>query len=275
MEKAHIWQKIREETKEEKKGPTVKILEEQKELLGQYLNISIANVNVTGSIPPKQIKEIAGLINAGADLNSDYSGYPTIDYALDLQMLYPQLIQLLLNKGANVNYRNKKGQNPLNYYLDRATMDNLVGVPYIKFKAPRPDISVVRTLIEHGADVNDRDFQGQTAFMHAALAGEPEIVRLLVDGIALPASLKKLHEEKTTYLSKLPKELLEMTAQYITSKANPNIQDNDGRNALNFAIRALEMIVAYPRMYKNFDQLIKRYEEVINILEPVTTKVKS
>src|SRR6185369_8765307 len=50
-----------------------------------------------------------------------------------------------------------------------------------KLATRQGDVTRIRSLLEHGADINSRDEHGQTALMNAAHAGQEELVHLLVE----------------------------------------------------------------------------------------------
>jgi hypothetical protein len=235
------------------------------------LNLALFNLRQSKEISAENFKKIADLIQAGADLNATVipSGIPSLFCVIDIGD--EDIIKLLLDNGAAVNQK-LNNQTPLMYYFTKQTFNY---TPWHIYFGPRPKIAIVRLLMQYGADVNKKSMSKwgeRTALMQAALSGEPEIVQLLIEGIpVVPPALKTVCALRSSYLSILPKELLEITAQYI-NRADPNIQDKDGKTALNYAITTLETIVGRPGGYENVDQLIKRYKEVINILEPITAK---
>ncbi len=220
-----------------------------------------------------------------ADVNYQVKpGEPTI---LDFALLRddPKLVKLILEHGADANKIGARNRSPLINYLDRTYLSrpwtrSLIHPSedfYINFES-RPNIEIVRLLMGYGADVNATGPVPQfifrkdtTPLIEAALAGEPEILKLLLDGIRGISPLLQESGQKQTYLSLLPKDLIKETAQYI-NRADPNFKDKDGNTALSWAIQVLEMILKHADSYNNVDQLIKRYEEVINILEPITKK---
>ena len=81
----------------------------------------------------------------------------------------PDLVELLLRAGANVNARNEHGQTPL-----------LVCTMTDQSDKRDAYITVVDMLIEAGADCNAQDDGGYTPLHEPALVGDIEVCRLLI-----------------------------------------------------------------------------------------------
>jgi ankyrin repeat protein len=93
------------------------------------------------------------------DLNDDMHVY----YESTGQSVDPEIVKLLIEKGADVNAENDLGQTVL------------MGAA----KGRHPE--VLRILIDRGAEVNLKDKEGHTALMHAARVGTLSGVKLLVE----------------------------------------------------------------------------------------------
>lgn len=106
------------------------------------------------------------LINEGADVNArNYVGLTALGMAFDSP---PEIVALLIKSGADVNAKLGAGQTP----LIRAAM--------FTWKHPEN----ITLLIDAGADVNAKDNGGRTALYHASKSSEPEsdeIKQLLID----------------------------------------------------------------------------------------------
>ena len=76
----------------------------------------------------------------------------------------PEIVQHMIDKGANINERNEDGWTPLMF----ASADN-----------SNPE--VIATLLQNGANINDRDEYGWTPLMYASAKNtNPEVISILL-----------------------------------------------------------------------------------------------
>lgn len=240
-------------------------LQERQRLTDELINI-LDNLKRKGDqIPGEEINKIKRFIAQGADVNGFLRNTPAIFSAV--MTLNAEIIRLFLTHGADINTRDPiNGSNALHLYLSSLWTIDPTTLP------------IVEILIESGIDLNARTATRQTALMLAAEKARPSVVRLLIKG-ASPAAQQKFehplgqaHKVRGTYMNLLPEDVIRVTAQYAANKADPNLKDNSGKTALNYAIEGLETIVANPDRYHRAEGRTKEYEEIIDILDPITKK---
>ena len=86
-----------------------------------------------------------------------------------------EMVQVLLNLGADVNIRNDRSRSPLNH-ISRGPSGS-VKIP----NYPRSIANVARLLIDRGADINDKDDKGQTPLHTMTDKGRIEVIRVLLE----------------------------------------------------------------------------------------------
>lgn len=111
---------------------------------------------------PKTMRE---LILAGADVNSrsSRSGRTPLMAVSYKGRDYAEVVQLLLEHGAEVNLRDRSGDNAL-------ILASFHG-----------SVHTVQTLLDNGADINAENKRGFTALVRAAQGSHPEILQRLLD----------------------------------------------------------------------------------------------
>lgn len=125
---------------------------------GPRSHSSSLNIALVDAVGHSNERAVAGLLSQGASPNAknDY-GWPVLLLATENQQ--PAIVELLLDRGADINATNQHG--------DTALMRASGTVP------------VLRPLLDHGADINVRNAVGQTALIYAAMSNAG------ADGVAL------------------------------------------------------------------------------------------
>jgi len=130
-------------------------IKKQNQILGGTMfgkskeTMPLANAILTGNI-----KEVRRSLESGVDLNQIIEGeqcYP-IHFAVNSSL---EIMQLLIDHGADVNVKDQKGKTPLHIVA-----------------AVKPSIEKMQLLIDNGADVNAVDQDGKTPLSYV-LQGTP------------------------------------------------------------------------------------------------------
>jgi ankyrin repeat protein len=104
------------------------------------------------------------LVEAESELANRVASDGHLPLGLACFFLHEEIVEYLLEKGANVN---------------AASQNNQRVAPLHAASASR-SVSIVRTLLEHGADPNARQNGGSTALHSAAQNGQVEMIQLLL-----------------------------------------------------------------------------------------------
>ncbi len=188
-------------------------------------------------------KGLAGLlIEHGADPNAsgEGKGPPLLEA---LKKGYPDVAQRLLDKGADAKAVGPDGRTALFYAreeegglttkliargLDVNTQDSVKRTP-LMLTSPQ----TVEVLLAHGAKVNARDFEGESALTLAAQLAESDVSRLLLNA---GADVNAANNEGWTALMNAIAYDRPGTAQLLLARgADASRRNEDGDTALNLA----------------------------------------
>lgn len=235
---------------------------------------ALGDVNKTLPYKSILVSPLEFAIREARDMQQ-HSGTPVIK---QLDPFDIELIKLLLSKGANPNYANYFGQTPLMLAAERSA-------------------EFAKLLLENGANVNARDQEGNTALIRAAEWGNADSIKLLLstgtnpnlvgrDGktalmyaigsgniesvkLLLSYSSHKLapqirqEEGRKSYFSLLPPEIAHKVTEFVS--IDPNVKDNKGKTALDYAEAKLNDIWRSDKEKSN-------WKEIIDLLKPITKK---
>jgi uncharacterized protein len=162
-----------------------------------------------------RLKKVKGLLDSGADVHAREQ--MTSFSALELAAMgeHTEVIRALLQKGANVDARDRVGYTP----LIRA--------------AQAGHAEALKLLLEKGADPNAKQSAGLTALMEAAGAGHANVVRLLVERGANP-DVKGGDDgyNATALMWAAGCGQVEVAKELLACGANVNVKTKIGRTAL-------------------------------------------
>lgn len=148
----------------------------------------------------------------------------------------PQIIKMLMDKGADVNLADKNGITPLmaaselgfatSLLLERKAKVNVAdkhGRTALMYAMGNRGLGVAMDLVKAGADINAQNAGGQTAVMLAIANAQDDPIHLIHDD-----QVKKARESKERYL--------ELIQFLIDHGANLNVKDKSGNTALSIAL---------------------------------------
>lgn len=252
---------------------------ERAERLGKELTQKLAKlVHEPYLYSPEQsehiVKESENLIRQGADVNLMHE-FHALNYVRFyspltsvIKLKDPELVKLLLERGAHVNHKEI-----LHILVDSYDRPNALEA--------EKSVLIAKMLIEHGADINEQSFgREDTPLMRAVIYDNVPLVRLLTEGVdaqpirefeELPENIKN-----KIYLAQLPPEIRKMAFRYLKIKADPNLRNSGNQTALDIARFSLDHAQNDPEFFRNIDnnKQIADYQEIIRILEPVTSTVQ-
>ena len=178
--------------------------------------------NIFDAVAHNNIEEIQRFLNEGVDVNSvNDSGDSLLLYALigDVRL---ETIKILLDNGADVNFKDKIDYTPLIYAITEADEIDV------------ERLEIIRLLIERGADVNARDKDGDTVLLLAVYDNKIDAVKLLLEK---GADVYIGNERgKTVLMIATEKGYLDIIKLLLEKGADVNIRPRNYLKALDLAI---------------------------------------
>lgn len=147
-----------------------------------------------------------------------------------------ELVELLINKGANVNERNIYGETALHYaafWFDDDFVKSTEEGNELSISRKRRDI--IMLLVSHGIDVNAVDEDGKTAFIWAASFANLQISRMLLSIGANPMIMDKdgLTALHYAVLEEYDPAFIDL---WIESGLDINVKSSSGMSALDYVL---------------------------------------
>jgi ankyrin repeat protein len=186
----------------------------------------MADQGIISAIREGRSDDVLLLLDAGADPDTRQRPYAALHCAVMARKV--ELARILLDAGADVNVRSDRHQRtPLHYAVDHADarIDSGVGT------------TLVRLLLNRGAEVDAADFEGGTPLYVASWRGSVAAVRLLASH---GAELDRGPTHGSTPLASAAAELdLHGVEALLSLGADPNRANLEGITAVHLVVRAL------------------------------------
>lgn len=205
-------------------------------------------------------QKITEFYHSNVDFNAEgeYHGYYGKPLSFAAQFSTVDVVDLLVDGGADINLTDKEGKTPLHSVMDDEKMvkcliehaptdivsfvnkQDKYGRTALHEAALVSEVETVKMLIDVGADVNIQDKLGDTALHEAAYYDRDENVKALIEGgadvniqnsgdqIALEMAknekikelIKNANEIRADYLKKHPQNSLHQTLSDVSAKPN-------------------------------------------------------
>ncbi|HIJ83958.1 MAG TPA: hypothetical protein HPQ00_07110, partial [Magnetococcales bacterium] len=204
--------------------------------------------------------EIASyLVKKGANVNAYHLRGGCSALILAADWLRPAMVDLLIDNGADINFKTKRQWTVLLKTADLKVKDaeegkkqiqiaqnllakgadikavNSEGRPPLLLAANRGNVEMVQLLLKQGAEVDAKDPEGYTALMLAALAGHEKVVAALVEN---KANTEIRHSCGCTALMFAAEKGHEKASQALIDRgADVNSKGEDGMTALMLAAK--------------------------------------
>ncbi|KAK2804620.1 hypothetical protein FQN51_001821 [Onygenales sp. PD_10] len=218
------------------------------------------------------------LLDHGA--GTKYGGKYAQPLAVAIEVQSKEIATLLLNRGAEVNARSIGAAIPPGYIrcytpwwsgselmysrpfsnrlLIRVFLDDAKQTP-LSHSICYGDEGITRLLLDHGAEIDPKDFENQTPLSHAAFHGHEPIVRLLLDRGAKVDSLDLYGCSPLSHAIARRSEAIALLL--LDQGANIYVMDERGRNLLSYATTIESVTLTQRLMDRGVDVFAKDHTD--------------
>ncbi|GEM_PF-3109043 len=214
------------------------------------------------------------LISHGADIEA--KNYETVGTMTPLQIAMcsrenKELIDLLLNDGADINARTRQGKSPLQLIITH---------PQISGMSTPDDIDFIDLLVKRGADLKTLDNDGNTLLHHAARHSSFKVARFLLSR-GVDCNARNNAGETPLHMAGKAvgyedmgniKNSLKIIDLLISRDADINARDNSGWTPQHSATKGIEAIYQKLNIYQIPKEYYKGYASSNEIVEFLLNK---
>ena len=159
------------------------------------------------------VRYLAGLPEVDLNQQSE-DGHTALHFAVERK--HPDVVQVLINMGTDIETKNDKGHSPLH----EASISG--------------ELTTVKMLVEAGADVRATDSERTTCLMFAAHSGHTDAVRYLA-GLPEVELNQQSGDDRTALHVAVERENPDVVQVLIDAGANIEIKNDEGRSPLHVA----------------------------------------
>ncbi len=215
------------------------------------------------AVKNNNLTEVQKLIKNGVDVNEkDDYGETALHFAADVGSV--DIAKLLLKSGANVNAKNQNGGLTPLMVASFAMRAQILTDKAAREKMLNNEAKIVKLLLDHGALVNEKDNQGETALMYGTTT-TPKIESLLIKhGADVNAKDKNGETVLINAAAAGNPEIVELLLKH---GADAKAKDNDGVTAI------ISASLIFLGLYKN-DRAAeeKRFNDATKIVKMLIEK---
>ncbi|MDG7052918.1 MAG: ankyrin repeat domain-containing protein, partial [Wolbachia endosymbiont of Alcedoecus sp.] len=213
-------------------------------------NANIKAKDVYGNTPlhvaaqyDSKLEIVKFLLDKNASGINDVNNNSSTPLHLAIQGNKPSTVKLLLNKGANINAKDKDGKTPLGLAVQEGYTDIVQIIEQVQSDLDKElltavqngDLNKVKSLISRSANVNTRDKYSWTPLHWAAYKGHLEVAEFLVKkGADINAADKGPYGKKSIHVAaeNNSKDIIEF---FLSEGVSINDTDKQGYTPLHYA----------------------------------------